>query len=106
MSLQPHRPQLHVVPNTPLPLPSKPRKLPRVFLLTYDASKLPIRRTSHFDKHKQHEAWGTLYPNGCITLDTGAVFQGLYEVMHHFEQAGNYKIVWLEAGELQEEEER
>jgi hypothetical protein len=98
------RHKLRILPQTPLPFPSKPRKLPRIFLLTYDSSKLHLHRVPSFNKHEQHEAWGTLYPNGLVTLETGVIFESLSEMRQHFEQAGNWRIQWLEAGELREEE--
>jgi len=44
-----------------------------------------------------HECWGTLYPNGRVTLDYGSsVYGTMGELRSHVSQTGVYVFQWLE----------
>ena len=95
---------------TPSPRPSSPfpptatvlglhRRLPRLFLLRWDNSKTNTRDSR---KHEKQEAYGTLYPNGLVTLDTGSVFAMLGEMQHTLGLKGKFEVAYLD--EQQQEE--
>ena len=75
------------------------RRLPRLFLLRWDNSKTNTRDSR---KHEKQEAYGTLYPNGLVTLDTGSVFAMLGEMQHTLGLKGELEIAYLD--EQQQEE--
>jgi hypothetical protein len=69
------------------------RKQPRLFLLTWDNSKTRTRDPRKGDKQ---EAYGTVYPNGLVTLDNGQMFTMMSELHHLLDLKGSYEIVYLD----------
>jgi hypothetical protein len=71
----------------------KSRTQPRLFLLRWDNSKT---RTRDPRKGNKQEAYGTVYPNGLVTLDNGQMFTMMSELHHLLDLKGSYEIVYLD----------
>ena len=69
------------------------RRQPRLFVVRWDNSKTNTRDTRKYEKQ---EAYGTLYPNGLVTLDTGSLFAMLGEMQHTLGLKGVYEICYLD----------
>ncbi len=78
----------------------KRREEPRFFKAIWDNSKTKTRDTR---KHDKHEAWGTHYPNGLVTLDNGSVFTMMGELHHLLDLKGQYEIRYVDEMEEQTE---
>lgn len=77
--------------------PRKQRALPRCFLLKWNNAYIHSEAQSRFD---WHECWGTLYPNGIVSLDFGSGnYRSLTDLKDHVSQAGIYLIQWVEEEE-------
>lgn len=75
-------------------------ELPQFFTITYDGSKLPAKGKARQSFLQKLQSWGTLYPNGGVTLDYGAYFpHGMTELKDHFDMSGIYTIVWQNGDE-------
>lgn len=100
-----HRSQPYRYPpfaQTTTRAPARNRVRPHFFLLKWNNSHM---RTSDPNKFNWHQCWGTLYPNGRVTLDSGSPFATLNELKEHVGQAGVFFLQWqheLEAGEAPE----
>jgi len=80
-----------------MPRGAKSRQLPRLFQITYTATRFHLKQT--------HTLWGTQYPNGCIALENGVVFgDGMIEMEEHFKRAGTFEVQWIPMREVQEGE--
>lgn len=67
---------------------------PRCFLLKWNYAKAKTARAS---KHTWREAYGTLYPNGRVTLDYASPgYASLSEMEETFSEEGEYTIDWLD----------
>src|SRR5438270_729386 len=76
-------------------LGTKSKRLPKLFQITYDASRFHLKQT--------HTLWGTQYPNGTIALENGVVFgDGLTELEEHFKRAGSFEVRWSKIVEVEE----
>lgn len=71
----------------------KQREEPRVFVVTWDNSKTKTRDSR---KNEKHEAWGTHYPNGLVTLDNGGVYTMMSELHHLLDLKGQYEIRYVD----------
>lgn len=69
----------------------KSRLLPRLFRVLWDNSKTKTRDPR---KHHKQEAYGTVYPNGLVTLDNGQVFTMMSEMHHLLDLKGRYEIIY------------
>ena len=74
------------------PPPLRKPEQPRMFLLHWNNSKLKSRRRDE----TWHEAYGTRYPNGRVTLDFGPPYENMSEMETMMQQAGQYRIEWLD----------
>lgn len=76
---------------------AKSRRIPRLFTIDYDCTKLKSRSpVSRAEFAKRMNCEGTEYTNGRITLDTGVMFRNMAELKEHFEQMGAYALMWLD----------
>lgn len=67
---------------------------PRCFLLKWNYAKAKTTRTS---KYTWREAYGTLYPNGRVTLDyVSPGYASLSEMEETLHEEGDYTIDWLD----------
>lgn len=71
----------------------EPREKPRVFLLKWNNAHM---KTQDPQKYTWRECWGTLYPNGRVSLDFGTPFASMTELRDYVGQAGVYLFQWLE----------
>ncbi|HZU01541.1 MAG TPA: hypothetical protein VFA10_17870 [Ktedonobacteraceae bacterium] len=84
--------QPHIAPAYQL----SPRSRPRLFQLSWDNSKIRTRNPHDERKLDKHMAWGTLYPNGLVTLDNGGTFETRTELEYQMELRGKYRIEFLD----------
>lgn len=74
---------------------------PRLFRLHWDMSKVKVNDVS---SPEQHEAFGTLYPNGRVTLDFGAPYESYSALMEWVTTIGECRVEWMN-GENEKSEE-
>lgn len=74
------------------PPPLRKPEQPRTFLLRWNNSKLKTRRRDE----SWHEAYGTRYPNGRVTLDFGPPYETMSEMVAALQAAGEYRIEWCD----------
>ena len=71
------------------------RKYPRIFVLTWDNSK--IRTRDHVMKMQVHETWGTVYPDtGYVTTEIRQNFESMFELHTTFGLRGWYEVQFLD----------
>ena len=70
------------------------RKKPRRFLLKWNHAHSD---TNPREKFVWSECWGTLYPNGRVSLDVGGPYDSLTEMREHVSQAGLHLVQWLDS---------
>lgn len=80
----------------PPPLRKSVAMVPRVFILSWDNHKLTHKRRDNDD---WHEAWGTLYPSGKITLENGMFYESRSQMEAAYRQAGSYRVKFLDEQE-------
>jgi hypothetical protein len=73
-----------------------PGAVPRIFLLRFDNHKVLSKRR---DKDDWHETWGTLYPEGGVTLQYGMFYRTRSEMEAAYEAMGSFKVVFLDEPE-------
>lgn len=73
-----------------------PATLPRLFVLHWDNHKVLSKRR---DKDDWHQAWGTLYPTGTVTLDNGMFYRNRDEMEAHYRAMGDMRVEWLDEKE-------
>ena len=98
MSIQPHGPLVLPFPHT------KRRDVPRLFLLTFNQSKLKSANPAKRLEYQQSQTlWGTLYPNGAVSLERDYMnyWSTLTEMCDHLAAIGKYDIEWY--GEMEDE---
>jgi hypothetical protein len=85
----------------PIELPTglKPRELPRCFLVKWNNSKGKGRRRDE----TWHDAYGTKYPNGRVTLDFGPPYESMSELQEMLDIAGENSIAFLDEAEAAKE---
>lgn len=67
---------------------------PRCFLLKWNYAKA---KTTKQSKHTWRECYGTLYPNGRVTLDYASPgYTSLSELEETLREEGDYAIDWLD----------
>lgn len=75
------------------------REKPRVFLLKWNNAHVKTLAESRFI---WHECWGTLYPNGKVTLDYGGTtYDSMGDLRDHVSQTGVYLFQWLELSQTE-----
>jgi len=80
---------------------AKSRRFPRLFVLSYDCTKLTSRNpVTRAEFAKRLDCEGTEYSNGRVTLDTGVMFKNVGEMKEHFGAMGSYTLCDLEGNEL------
>lgn len=79
-----------------IPTLAKRHAGPRLFTVKWDNSKTKTRDTR---KHEKHEAFGTVYPNGLVTLDNGTIYATMSELHHLLDLKGQYEIAYLDEQE-------
>lgn len=67
------------------------QQMPRIFTLLWDNHKIHYRKR---DTDDWHEAWGTLYPSGKITLENGMFYEKQSQMEEAYEAMGSYRIVF------------
>jgi len=67
--------------------------VPRLFVLHWDNHKVLSKRR---DKDDWHEAYGTLYPTGTVTLDNGMFYRTMGELRAAYEAMGSYRVEFLD----------
>lgn len=67
------------------------QQMPRIFTLFWDNHKIHYRKR---DTDDWHEAWGTLYPSGKITLENGMFYEKQSQMEAAYEAMGSYRIVF------------
>lgn len=70
----------------------RPGQLPRIFSLHYDNHKVNSRRR---DKDDWHHCFGTLYPEGGVTLEFGMFYRNMGELRAAYEKMGDCRIAFL-----------
>lgn len=75
----------------------KPGQLPRLFTLHWDNHKVASKRR---DKDDWHEAFGTCYPTGTVTLDNGMFYRSMGEMEEKYRDMGDFRIAFLDEQEL------
>lgn len=79
----------------------RPGALPRIFTLHWDNHKVNSKRR---DKDDWHEAYGTCYPTGTVTLDNGMFYKTMGELRAHYEEMGDCRVSFLLPDGTQEDE--
>ncbi len=74
----------------------KRRDVPRLFSIDYNHKKIkPFIRSGLYlaeadaARHETQTRFGTLYPNGVVTLDNGVAYRSLSEMKDMFEAMGD-----------------
>lgn len=98
--------QLHVTLDASSPLhaiSTRQRRrgdFPRCFVLHWDTHKIRTRtRTRARDAEGWHECYGTRYPGGTVTLETGQFWRDLSEMEASLSEMGSYRLEWLDEDE-------
>jgi hypothetical protein len=71
------------------------RDAPRLFQIEYDNRRVKSKNPwTNQAKMQKHMRWGTQYPNGMVTLESGICFRDMDELRLHFEALGEYTVTW------------
>lgn len=75
----------------------------RLFRLTWDNSRIPNLPPS--TRYDPHEAQGTHYANGVVTLDIGTAWESMYDMERHFRAYGKCEVAYMddEDGEAEQQ---
>lgn len=69
---------------------------PRCFVLHWDNHKQLSRRR---DKDDWHEAFGTRYPSGTVTLENGMFWRNMSEMETAYRAMGDFRVSWCDEQE-------
>lgn len=72
------------------------QQVPRIFKLHWDNHKIHYRKR---DTDDWHECWGTLYPDGGVTLQHGMFYRSQGEMEAAYEAMGSFRIAFLDEQE-------
>lgn len=63
---------------------------PRIFLLRWNNKHSVATK----DERVWSECWGTLYPNGRVSLDYGSAWDSMTDLRAYIAQVGTYTLQW------------
>lgn len=70
--------------------------IPRFFEVEYNYANVKVPSRAGKDKRVMLQAWGTIYPNGAVTLDTGQYWDMFSEMEHYLAENGTYSVRYQE----------